>query len=554
MPAKDFAATRFSGLAQITTGNARRLRPVWSFSTGVLGGHEGQPLVVKHTMYVVTPYPNVVYAFDLTKEGYPLRWKYRPNVDGAAIGIACCDVVNRGAFFADGKIFYNLLDGHTVALDAETGKEIWKTRVANLNIGETTTMAPLVVKGRVIVGASGGEFGIRGWVKGLDARTGKVIWTGYNVGPDADLLIKPGSFHAYGLEGDQLSLNSWPKDGWKLGGAPVWGWLSYDAELDLVYYGTGNPAPYNAEQRPGDNRWATSVMARDPDDGTLRWAYQFTPADNWDYDATQEMILTDLPVKGKTHKALVHFDKNGFVYTLDRATGKLLAADSYVPVNWAKRVDLETGRPEVDSTKLTGVTRGTVKDICPTLEGGKNQQPAAYSPLTRLFYVPTNNMCMDYTTANVSYIAGTPYIGAAIPYKPGTGGNLGAFIAFDPSRGKKVWEIKEPYPVWSGALATAGGLAFYGTLDGWFKAVDAKKGEVLYKFKVGSGVVGNPIAFRGPDGKQYIAVYAGIGGDWLLLSGDVRSDDPADVRPPASFMPDIARHTSQGGIVWIFGL
>jgi lanthanide-dependent methanol dehydrogenase len=554
MPAKDFASTRYSGLAQVTAANAKGLRPVWSFSTGVLGGHEGQPLVVGNTMYVVTPYPNVVYAFDLTQDGYPLRWKYRPYVNPAAIGIACCDVVNRGAFYADGTIFYNLLDGHTVALDAATGKEIWKTKVADLNIGETTPMAPLVVKGRVIVGNSGGEFGVRGWVKALDAKTGKVIWTGYSVGPDADLLVKPGTFRSFHQRGNQLSLNSWPKETWKLGGAPVWGWLSYDPELDLVYYGTGNPAPYNAEQRPGDNRWATSVLARDPDDGSLRWAYQFTPADNWDFDSTQEMILTDLPVKGRMRKALVHFDKNGFVYTLDRATGELLAADPYVPVNWARRVDLRTGRPEVDSTKLTGVSRGTVKDICPTLEGGKNQQPAAFSPLTRLFYVPTNNMCMDYTTANVSYIAGTPYIGAAIPYKAGTGGHLGAFIAFDATTGKKIWEIKEPYPVWSGALATAGGVAFYGTLDGWFKAVDARKGELLYKFKVGSGVVGNPISFRGPDGRQYVAVYAGIGGDWLLLSGDVRSDDPTDVRPPASFMPDIARHTSQGGIVWIFGL
>ncbi len=554
MPAKDFASTRYSALAQLTTGNAQRLRPVWSFSTGVLGGHEGQPLVVNHTMYVVTPYPNVVYAFDLTKEGYPLKWKYRPNVNSAAIGIACCDVVNRGAFYADGRIYYNLLDGHTVALDAASGREIWKTKVADLNIGETTPMAPLVVKDRVIVGNSGGEFGVRGWVKGLDAETGKIIWTGYNVGPDADLLVKPGSFRSFRASGTQLSLNSWPKEAWKLGGAPVWGWLSYDPKLDLVYYGTGNPAPYNAEQRPGDNRWATSVMARDPDDGSLRWAYQFTPADNWDYDATQEMILTDLPVKGKVRQTLVHFDKNGFVYTFDRGTGELLAADAYVPVNWARGVDLRTGRPEVDSTKLTGVSRGTVKDICPTLEGGKNQQPAAFSPVTRLFYVPTNNMCMDYTTANVSYIAGTPYIGAAIPYKPGAGGHLGAFIAFDVTKGKKIWEVKEPYPVWSGALATRGGLAFYGTLDGWFKAVDGRTGAVLYKFKVGSGVVGNPISFLGPDGKQYVAVYAGIGGDWLLLSGDVRSDDPTDVRPPASFMPDIARHTSQGGIVWIFGL
>ena len=554
MPGKDYAATRYSGLAQITPANAGRLRATWSFSTGVLGGHEGQPLVVGGTMYVVTPYPNVLYAFDLTKEGYPLRWKYRPWVDAAAIGMACCDVVNRGAAFADGRIVYNLLDGHTVAVDAATGKELWKTRVADVRVGETMPMAPLVVRDRVIVGAAGGEYGIRGWVKGLDLASGAVVWTGYNAGPDHELLARPETFKPFYQRGSGLAVNSWPADGWKHGGAPVWGWLSYDPELDLVYYGTGNPAPYNSEQRPGDNRWSTSVLARSPGDGALRWAYQFTPADNWDYDATQEMILTELPVGGRPRKVLVHFDKNGFVYTLDRATGEVLVAEPYVPVNWARRIDLRTGRPELDSTKLTGASRGNVTDICPTLEGGKNQQPAAWSPATRLFYVPTNNMCMDYQTTPATYAAGTPYVGLSAPYKPGAGGHLGAFIAWDPVASKKVWEIREPYPVWSGALATAGGVVFYGTLDGWFKAADARSGKVLWKFKVGSGVIGNPIAFRGPDGRQYVAVYAGFGGDWGLISGDVRSDDPADVRPPASFMPDIARHTSQGGIVWLFGL
>jgi lanthanide-dependent methanol dehydrogenase len=554
MPGKDYSSTRFSGLNQITAANAKGLKPVWSFSTGVLGGHEGQPLVVGSTMYVVTPYPNVVYAFDLTKEGYPLKWKYRPFVNPSSIGIACCDVVNRGATYAGGKIVYNLLDGHTVALDASNGKELWKTKVADVNRGETTPMAPLVAKDRVIVGTAGGEYGVRGWVKGLDLNSGKVVWTGYNVGPDNDLLAKPGTFKPFYQKGNDLSVNSWPKDGWKNGGAPVWGWMSYDPELDLVYYGTGNPAPWNTDQRPGDNRWATSVLARNPGDGSLRWAYQFTPADNWDFDSTQEMILTDLTIDGKSRKALVHFDKNGFVFSLDRTTGELLAAHPYVPVNWAKNIDLKTGRPVLDSTKMTGESKGNVKNICPTLEGGKNQQPAAYSPVTKLFYVPTNNMCMDYAGAKVSYIAGAPYIGATTPYYPGEGGNMGAFIAFDPVTGKRAWEIKEPYPVWSGALATAGGVVFYGTLDGWFKSADARTGKVLSKFKVGSGVIGNPIAFRGPDGKEYVAVYAGFGGDWFLISGDVISQDPADVRPPASFMPDIARHTSQGGIVWIFGL
>ena len=557
MPGKDYASTRYSELGLINAGNAKGLRPVWTFSTGVLAGHQGQPLVVNNTMYVVTPYPNVLYAFDLTKEGYPLRWKYRPNVSPNAVGIACCDVINRGAFYADGKVVYNLLDGHTVAVDASTGQELWKTKIADMSEGETTPMAPFVVKDRVIVGPSGGEFGIHGWVKGLDLKTGAIVWTARNLGPDADMLIRAGTFKSfYDKDGSDLGLKSWPQDAWKKGGAPVWGWMSYDPDLDLLYYGTGNPSPYNAEQRVGDNKWTSSVLARRPGDGSLVWAYQFTPHDNWDYDANSTMILVDLPIGGKARKVIVTFNKNGFQYTLDRATGEVLAAPPYANPSWAKSVDLATGRPVLEAGKLTGASKGNVKGICPSLEGGVSPvSPAAYSPRTRLFYTSTNNLCMDFNATPVGRIAGTPYIGAGTPYFAGpAGSHLGSFMAWDAVSGKKVWETKEPFPMWSGALVTGGDVVFYGTLDGWFKSADAKTGKVLSKFKVGSGVVGNPITYRGPDGKQYVAVYAGFGGDWFLLSGDVNSQDPADVRPPADFMKDIGRHTSQGGLIWIFAL
>jgi PQQ-dependent dehydrogenase (methanol/ethanol family) len=555
MPAKDAAATRYSALAQIDTTTASRLTPLWTFSTGVLGGHEGQPLVVNNTMYVVTPYPDVLYAFDLTREGYPLRWKYRPDVNPAAIGSACCDVINRGAVYASGKIIYNLLDGHTVAVDAVSGKEIWKTAVADLGKGETTPMAPFVVKDRVIVGPSGGEFGIHGWVKALDLETGRLVWTAYNAGPDSVLRADPKTFHPPYVAGTDLALTSWAGNSWETGGLPVWGWLSYDPQLDLLYYGSGNASPYNPDQRPGDNRWASSVMARRPADGSLIWAYQFTPHENWDYDANAEMILVDLPIDGAVRRVLVHFDKNGFAYTIDRATGQVLVAKPFVPVTWARGIDLATGRPELDSTKLTGASRGNVTQICPSLEGGKSPaSPAAYSPRTHLFYTATNNLCMSYDATQAVHIAGTPYIGASTPYVPGPGGYLGSFIAWDAAAGRTVWEIKEKFPVWSGSVVTAGDVVFYGTLDGWFKAVNARSGQVLWKFKVGSGVVGAPISYRGPDGRQYVAVYAGIGGDWFLLAGDVRSDDPTDVRPRADFAPDLARYTSQGGMVWVFGL
>lgn len=555
MPSKDYAATRYSTLSQITRSNAHGLRPVWTFSTGVLGGHEGQPLVVNNTMYVVTPWPNVLYAFDLTKEGYPLRWKYRPAVSPNAVGVACCDSINRGAFYSNGHIFYNLLDGHTVAVDAKTGHELWNTQVADVAAGETVTMAPLVVKDRVIVGASGGEFGIYGWLKALDASSGKIVWTAHNIGPDADMLIHAETFKPpYGQGADQ-GATSWANSAWKNGGAPVWGWLSYDPDLDLVYYGTGNPSPYNPEVRDGDNKWTNSVLARRPGDGALIWAYQFTPHDNWDFDSTGAMVLADVKVNGSPVKALVHFDKNGFAYVLDRATGKLINAAPFAVENWAKSIDLQTGRPVLDPTKQTGVSKGNVKGICPSLEGGVSPaSPPAYSPHLALFFTSTNNFCMDYEAARSTYLKGTPYIGVNSPYMAAPGGHLGALVAWDAAAAKKVWEITEPYPSWSGVLATAGDVVFYGTLDGWFKSVDATTGKVLSKFKVGSGVVGNPITFRGPDGKQYVAVFAGIGGDWFLLSGDTRSDDPADVRPPLDMMKKIARHTSQGGMIWIFGL
>ena len=555
MPSKDYAATRYSGLAQITAANARSLHPVWTFSTGVLGGHEGQPLVVHDTLYVVTPWPNVLYAFDLTTEGYPLRWKYRPDVSPNAIGVSCCDVVNRGAVYADGKIVYNLLDGHTVAIDAATGRELWKTRIADVSDGETTTMAPLIVKDWVIVGAAGGEFGIFGWAKGLDLSSGRTVWTARNIGPDAEMLIRPGDFKPPYGSGPDEGARSWANDSWRTGGAPVWGWVSYDPELDLIYYGSGNASPYNPEQRVGDNKWSASVLARRPGNGALVWAYQFTPHDNWDYDATGAMILADVTVAWKPTRALVHFDKNGFAYTLDRATGRVLVAAPFVAVNWASSVDLNTGRPVLDPGKQTGASRGNVRGVCPSLEGGVSPaSPAAYSPRTHLFYTSTNNLCMDYATVHAHHLKATPFVGATTPYSAGPGGYLGTFMAWDAANGRKVWENREPFPTWSGALVTGGDVAFYGTLDGWFKWVDARTGKLLSKFKVGSGVVGNPMTYRGPDGKQYVVVYAGFGGDWALLAGDVRSDDPADVRPPPDYMKDIARHTSQGGMIWIFGL
>ncbi|HMC57261.1 MAG TPA: methanol/ethanol family PQQ-dependent dehydrogenase [Gemmatimonadaceae bacterium] len=554
-PGRDYANSRFSDLAQITPANAKNLRAAWTFSTGVLRGHEGQPLVIGNTMYLVTPYPNVSYAIDLSTPGYPLRWKFRPENAQAAVGIACCDVVNRGASYADGKIFYNLLDGHTVAVDASTGKQLWRTRMGDIKRGETITMAPIVVRNKVLVGSSGGEMGVRGWLAAIDATSGKELWRAYNLGPDADIKIGPKFKPFYEHDrGTNLGVTSWPGDAWRVGGGAAWGWLSYDPELNLVYYGTSNPGPWNVAKRPGDNKWTASILARDVDTGELVWAFQVTPHDMWDYDAVNENILVDLPINGATRKTLVHFDRNGFGYTIDRATGEVILAKPYVPMNWSSGVDLKTGRPVLNPDKMTS-SAPKISNICPSLEGGKNQQPAAFSPRTGLFYVPTNNLCMDWETREVTYIAGTPYIGALAPETGGPGGYRGEFIAWDATSGTKKWGVREPYPVWGGALATGGDVVFYGTLDGWFKAVDARNGTVLWQFKVGSGVVGNPVTYLGPDGKQYVAVYAGIGGDMgLLIAGDVAANLPYDVRERGSTLPDLARWTSWGGMLFVFSL
>jgi PQQ-dependent dehydrogenase (methanol/ethanol family) len=555
MPGGDYAGSRYSELAQITPANAKNLHAAWTFSTGVLRGHEGQPLVVGNTMYVVTPYPNVGYALDLATEGQPLKWKVRPENAQAAVGLACCDVVNRGAAYADGKIFYNLLDGHTVGVDAATGKLLWRTQMGQLGKGETMTMAPIVVKGKVIVGSSGGEMGVRGWIAALDAMSGKELWRAYNIGPDADIKVGKRFKNFYSTDtSPNQGATSWPSTTWQQGGATVWGWISYDPQLDLIYHGTSNPGPWNGAQRPGDNKWSAAIIARDVNTGEMVWAFQPTPHDVWDYDAVNENILVDLPIGGTTRKALVHFDRNGFAYTMDRATGEVLLAKPYVPMNWSTGVDLKTGRPVLDTAKIPYRGR-KVTNICPSLEGGKNQQPASFSPATGLFYVPTNNLCMDFEARDVAYIPGTPYIGGNAPETGGPGGYRGEFMAWDATTGRKVWGIKEPYPVWGGALATKGGVVFYGTLDGWFKAVDARTGALLWKFKVGSGVVGNPIAYTGPDGKEYVAVYSGIGGDMgLLIAGDVAANLPYDVRERGSTLPELARWTSWGGELFVFSL
>jgi PQQ-dependent dehydrogenase (methanol/ethanol family) len=557
-PARTFEGTRYSPLNKIDTSNVKNLKEVWSFVTGVKDGHEGQPLVVNNTMYVVTPFPNRLIAFDLTKPGPAKKWEYSPAIDPASFGKACCDDVNRGAAYHNGRIIYNLLDNHTIAVDANTGKEVWRTKLDDVNKGATMTMAPLVVKNKVIVGVSGGELGVRGWVAALDANTGKILWRAYNTGPDKDVLIGAGFKPYYSwMQGADMGVKSWRGDQWKIGGATVWGWITYDPESNLIFYGTSNPGVWNPDMRPGDNLWSTAIWARNPDNGQAKWAYQMTPHDMWDYDGVNESIVADLPINGQTRKVIIHVDRNGYVYTIDRTNGQVLVAEKFVPAaNWSTGIDMKTGRPILDSTKATHQGRLT-KNICPSAIGGRDQQPAAYDPQTHLIYTPVVNLCMDYGGIEAKYIAGTPYVGAAVRQYAGPGGNdkRGEFIAWDPATGKRVWSITEKYPVWAGALATAGGVVFYGTIDGDFKAVNARTGKELWKTHFDSGVIGNAMTFIGPDGRQYIAVYSGVGG-WIggLVPANLSTDDPWAALGAVGAVPDLPKDTKPGGAVHVFAV
>lgn len=554
-PSGDYAMSRFSSLSEITAANVAQLKVSSTFSTGVLHGHEGNPLVVNNMMYVVTPYPNILYAIDLAQPGGAVKWIYQPHPSDRAEGIACCDVVNRGATYANGRIYYNTLDDHTVAVDANTGKEIWNVTVGNIDIGETMTMAPLVIKNKVIVGNSGAELGVRGWVKALDAGNGKELWRAYSTGPDSDVRIGP-SFKPFypDSRGADLGVKTWSGEQWKLGGGTVWGWLSYDPDLNLFYYGTANPGVWNPDMRPGDNKWSTTIFARDPDTGEARWAYQMTPHDAWDYDGVNENMLADIQIDGRERKVLVHPDRNGFVYTLDRETGEVINAGKFVFTNWADSINRKTGRP-VENTAFRSKQGVVTRGICPSSTGGKDEPPGAFSPQTGWFYFANTNDCMDYEGLEANYIAGTPYVGASVRMYAGPGGKRGGLNAWDAAQGKAVWHIDENFPVWSGVLATAGGVVFYGTMDGWFKAVDAKDGHALWKFKVGSGIVGNPITYTGPDGKQYVAVYSGIGG-WMgaVAFPDISTSDPYTGLGVAGAIPDIKQASAMGGMLYVFSL
>ncbi|MGJ0490285.1 PQQ-dependent dehydrogenase, methanol/ethanol family [Methylobacter sp.] len=517
--------TRYSELTDITPANIAQLKEEFSFNTGVKGSHMGEPLVVGSTLYAITPYPNKLIAYDLSTG--KTKWTYAPPVSAYAKGANCCGGINRGAAYADGKIVFNLLDNTVVAVNAITGREVWKKNLADPHTGVTMTVAPIIAKGKVITASSSGEMGVRGWIQALDLRTGTPLWRAYNTGPDKDVLIgqnfRDNSVYYKGMV-DQ-GATSWPNDrAWLLGGSAAWGYLTYDPELDLLFYGTSQPGVWNAEMRCNqveydknprvcDNKWGASIFARKPDTGEAVWAYQFTPHDSWDYDSESESIAVNQAVtdaKGATHdKLLVHFDKNGFAYTFDRATGEVLLAPQFVEeVNWASGVDLTTGLPIVNEEMR--VHEGTVTEkICPSVLGGKGWEPAAFSPKTGLFYAPTFNLCGNLETLKAEFISGAPFMGEQLTIGPASDTSYSSeLIAWDATKGEMKWGVKEPKQIYAGVLSTAGGVIFYSTKDPSFKAVDASTGAPLFQTKLECNTVGNPISFAGPDGKQRIAVFS----------------------------------------------
>jgi PQQ-dependent dehydrogenase (methanol/ethanol family) len=543
-PAHDNQLTRHSELKDINTGNINKLEMIWAQSTGALRGAEGQPIVIddvagKPMLFMVSGCPsmtncNVVQALDLTDPDHPKAvWNYvkKTDRDESAVPRACCDTVNRGLNYAKGKIITHTLDGFVIALDALTGRELWVVKNAYPEHGETETSPPLIAENLVIAGFGGNEFAARGRITAYDLDTGKTVWSCHSTGSDKDVCLTPDTNKAhpeYGTYGKDLGITSYPGDDWKIGGGTFWGFFSYDPELKLVYASTGNPGLWSPSYRCGaktheecnngkwDNKWSMTIFARKVETGEVVWAYQMTPFDQWDYDGINENMLTDMEVDGKQVKALTHFDRNGFAYVLDRTDGTLLRANKYVTVDWAEKIDFKTGRP-IKVKEHSPFAVGVNTSVCPSAMGGKDQQPCAVDPKEpNMVYCPTNNWCMEDEPQQRTHTnQGTVYVFANVYMYPEKEGVTGKFKKFDVLTGKTVWEIPDPYPNWGGGLVTDGGLVFYGSLGGDFRAVDRDSGKVLWSRKLGSGIVGNPITYKVGD-KQYVAVYAGIGG-WVGL-------------------------------------
>jgi len=533
---------RYSPLDKINTGNVGNLVPAWTMSYGgeKQRGQEAQPLIHDGRLFVTASYSRL-FVFD-AKTGKKL-WKYEHRLpDGI---MPCCDVVNRGAALYDNLVIFGTLDAQLLAFDVETGKRVWREKVDEYSAGYSMSAAPIIVKGLVITGVSGGEFGVIGRLEARDAKTGKLKWVRPTVeGHMGYTYDDAGNKKENGISGTKNA--TWPGDLWQTGGSATWNGATYDPETNLIFAGTGNPAPWNSHLRPGDNLFSSSTVAINPDTGKIVWHYQNTPHDGWDFDGVNEFVSFDYkdPKTGKVIKAGGKADRNGFFFVNDRTNGKLLNAFPFVNgITWAEKIDLATGRPVyVDANRPGNPAKGAdgkkgdVVFAVPSFLGGKNQMQMAYNPDTGLFYVPSNEWGMEIWNEPVSYKKGAAYLGAGFTIKAMHEDHIGVLRAIDPVAGKIVWEQKNYAPLWGGVLTTAGGLTFYGTPEGYFKALDAKTGKELWSFQVGTGIVAPPVTWD-QDGEQYVAVSAGWGGAVPLWGGDVAKR--------VNFL-------EQGGSIWVF--
>jgi len=528
---------RYSALKQVTTANVAKLAPVWAFSFGgeKQRGQESQPVIHNGKMFVTASYSRI-FALDATT-GKKL-WKYEHRLPEGIM--PCCDVVNRGAALYDNLVIFATLDAQLVALDQATGDVVWKEKIDDYAAGYSATAAPIIANGLLLTGVSGGEFGVVGRVEARDPKTGKMVWSRPTVeGHMGYTFDKDGKKTENGISG---TLNkSWSGDIWKTGGAATWLGGSFDAKTGLAYFGTGNPAPWNSHLRPGDNLFSCSTVAIDVKTGQIKWHYQGTPNDGWDFDGVNEFVTFDMDGKRVGGKA----DRNGFFYVIDAANGKLENAFPFVKkVTWATGIDLKTGRPNFVADNRPGdptdvdAKKGKSVFSAPSFLGGKNQMPMAYSPDTKLFYVPANEWGMEIWNEPITYKKGAAYLGAGFTIKTINDDYIGALRAIDPKTGKIVWEVKNNAPLWGGVLTTAGNLVFWGTPEGLLKAADAKTGKVVWEFQTGSGVVAPPVTWM-QNGEQFVSVVSGWGGAVPLWGGDVAKK--------VSFL-------EQGGMVWVFKL
>jgi PQQ-dependent dehydrogenase (methanol/ethanol family) len=494
----DYANTRYSTLDQINKTNVKDLKVAWIHSLGSTHSQENTPLVIDGKMYVSTS-AGPAYVFALNAKTGDILWTHEPEMPDDYQSIVCCGHANRGLSYANGKIFMGRLDGVLVALDANTGKQLWQVVVMPYKDGFSLTSAPLLVKDLVITGLSGGEYGVRGSLQAYKQETGELVWRTHTIpGPG-----EPGN-------------DTWKGDSWKTGGGAPWYVGAYDPELHLIYYGTSNAAPWGGHTRGNDssdvgqytNLYTASQLAINPDTGKIVWHYQMTPSDVWDYDGVNEPVLVDLTINGTKVLALLKADRNGFFYVLNRTNGDLISAEPYVNVNWASRIDLETGRP-VENPQYRPQLDKWAKGVCPNVIGGKNWPPMSFSPQTHLVYIPTFDMCMDQVSREQKFVKGQFYLAQEFNLSvAGPSGHLAEFVAWNPVAQKKVWGVKEDLPFLGGALSTAGGVVFYGNQHGQFKAVDDENGKVLWTFKAGSGINQGAVTYM-IDGKQYIAAVSG---------------------------------------------